>query len=224
MGACYSPIDEAQKTPRPCHQAGPGGGEWQHTRWQWTAEAETVTSAIMGSLWEYWGTRHGRERGTVNDHYRQYMELRRPQRGIGVEDEAKTKLIYWRGGDRMAAWPRARVVILTSYCLCGKWIEYNWNGHDGVGWGQGVNTISSNSSLLYSERERVIKWVVLLLFDIRLAIYFYWLKSQLSCCHITRIQTFKAYQNVFSATGCRIHFVHWNVTKEAKAPLLLANS
>ena len=66
------------------------------------------------------------------------MELRRPQRGIGVEDEAKTKLIYWRGGDQMAAWPGARVVILTSCCLCGKWIEYNWNRHDGVGWGQGV--------------------------------------------------------------------------------------
>ena len=55
-----------------------------------------------------------------------------------------------------------------------------------------------------------------------------------SCFHVTRmIQYYDILQNVFSAPGwnChydetnkrRIHFVHWDVTKEARVPLLLAN-
>ena len=117
VGASYRPIDEAQKTPRMWFVTKPGresdnthhvtmvcgGGDRDFQEWDHPENIET----------------RERERGTVNDHFRQYMELGRPQRGGGDrgEDEAKTKLIYWRGGDQMTAWPWARAVTLTSYCL-----------------------------------------------------------------------------------------------------------
>ena len=102
VGASYRPIDEAQKTPRLWFVTKPGReSDTIHT-------THHVTMVCGGGDFQEWDhpenikTRE-RERGTVNDHFRQYMELGRPQRGGGASgwgrSKNKTDLLTRRGSD-----------------------------------------------------------------------------------------------------------------------------